>query len=160
MEKRYYYITEQDYKTAEMNGIKKDTVRARVYRHGYDIDRAITEKVRPRKETYWFEWKDKSVVCYSTYLCRINNGMTPEEAATKVYIDRYERFEQEYGLTKEHFKQAASIGVDERTLVQRRRKQKWDIERCVTTPKMSRSEAASLSTKKRREDKELTSVWK
>ena len=160
MEKRYYYITDDDYLKAEMNGIKKDTVRRRVVHYGWDVDRAITEKAKPQKNTGWSEWKDKSVVCYSTYLCRINNGMTPEQAATTEFIDHIERYEKEYGFTKEHFKRAAKIGVDYRTVVQRYLKLKWDVERCVSTPKMSRSEAASYSTKKRREDKDLNSVWK
>ncbi len=36
------YITPQDYETAAKNGIKRDTVRLRVYRNNWSIEDAIT----------------------------------------------------------------------------------------------------------------------
>ena len=48
--KRYFYITPEDFKIAEENGISKDTLLSRVRILGWDVDKAITTPVRTKRK--------------------------------------------------------------------------------------------------------------
>ena len=48
--KRYFYITPDDYRIAEENGISKDTLLSRVRKLGWDVDKAITKPVRAKRK--------------------------------------------------------------------------------------------------------------
>ena len=48
--KRYFYITPEDFKIAEENGISKDTLIMRVRKLGWDVDKAITKPVRIKRK--------------------------------------------------------------------------------------------------------------
>lgn len=59
------YLTEEDFLIAQSNGILYHTAHSRVYRYGWDADKAITQKPVKRKargESEWAKWKDKSLV--------------------------------------------------------------------------------------------------
>ena len=46
MEKKYWYITPDDFERAAKNGINKDTLRQRVRTLGWDIERAIKSPLK------------------------------------------------------------------------------------------------------------------
>ncbi len=49
--KRFQYITPEDFETAKKNGIFKSTLMKRVcWTYGWDIDRAITQVERSKRE--------------------------------------------------------------------------------------------------------------
>ena len=48
--KRYFYITPEDFKIAEENGIPEYVVTTRVIKLGWDIDRAITKPAREKRK--------------------------------------------------------------------------------------------------------------
>ena len=49
-DKRYFYITPEDFKIAEENGISKDTLLSRVRKLGWDVDKAITKPARKKRK--------------------------------------------------------------------------------------------------------------
>lgn len=77
------YLTECDYKIANENGIDRLLVYRRVYECGWEIERAITERVNDKYSPTgeWHKWKDVAVVSHGTYRVRRMRGMTEAEAA-------------------------------------------------------------------------------
>ncbi len=83
MEKRYWYITPKDYETAEKNGIKKDTVIQRVRKLGWDIDSAITKKIKRTNIPQEIIDKAKEMgIDRKTLVRRIRDGWNLEEACS------------------------------------------------------------------------------
>ncbi len=83
MEKRYWYITPEDYEVAAKNGIKKDTVIQRVRKLGWDIDSAITKKIKRLNIPQEIVDKAKEMgIDRGTLLRRIRDGWTMEEACS------------------------------------------------------------------------------
>ncbi len=83
MEKRYWYITPEDYEIAAKNGIKKDTVNQRVRRYGWDIDRAITQKSKRVDLPQEVMNKANEIgINKETVLRRIREGWDMEEACS------------------------------------------------------------------------------
>lgn len=157
--KRYFYITPEDYATAEKNGIHRHLVYQRV-NNGWDIERAITEPVSKRclKNGLWDRWKHKAVVCRRTFSSRIHRGMTPEQAALTPKITREDVGKRQRTYTDEQLAIAKSNGISKAVLSQRINSYKWTIEKAITTPVMSRKEVAILATKAIRKKKESNSV--
>ena len=52
-ERRYLYVTPDDFETAKRNGIPEKLVKTRVYRDGWEINRAITKKVTSKVYEPW-----------------------------------------------------------------------------------------------------------
>lgn len=152
-EKRYFYITPEDYETAKQNGIPESTVYRRVNQQGWDIDRAITQPLAKHSEKTgaWPRWKDKAVVCRGTFSSRINDGWTEEKAALTPPIPHSERNHKRGVITKEHLKIAEKYGISKKVISCRIFSCGWDIEKAITTPVMTRKQASMLGTKKRRE---------
>ena len=118
-DKRYFYITPEDFRIAEENGISKDTLLSRVRKLGWDVDKAINTPVRakrkftkeeiktmeeaitkPKKRGRQYvypEWvyreADKNGISYSALGNRIRRGMSLEEACTRKMITRLEALE-------------------------------------------------------------------
>ena len=85
MEKRYWYITPEDYEIAAKNGIKKDTVNQRVRRYGWDIDRAITQKSKRVDLPQEVMNKANEIgIDKETVLRRIREGWNMEEACSTI----------------------------------------------------------------------------
>jgi hypothetical protein len=74
-------LSENDYKIAEANGIPRNIVYMRFYRHAWDKEKAITQPVRQRLYL-WEKWKDKAVVSETTFRNRVHKGWPEEKAAT------------------------------------------------------------------------------
>lgn len=78
------YLTEQDYKVAQANGISPRNAYQRVHYYQWDTQRAITEPLREYIGT-WQEWKEtcaKNGISNPCFNARLKKGMLPEEAAT------------------------------------------------------------------------------
>lgn len=84
-DKRYFYITPEDFRIAEENGIPEYVVTTRVRKLGWDIDRAITKPVRGKRKFTEEEIKimEENGVDRNTASCRLKWGWTLEEALTK-----------------------------------------------------------------------------
>lgn len=145
-----YYITPEDFKRAEDNGISNDTLRQRVYSYGWPKGKAITKPVS--KGTGWKEYKDiaeEHGICYRTFADRRKRGWDPHEAATKpvtenknsIRIARSSRVDRVF--TDEQIQRAKENGVGYDLLWNRVRRWKWDVETAINTPVLTLSQAAS-----------------
>ena len=84
MEKKYWYITPDDFERAAKNGINKDTLRQRVRTLGWDIERAIKsplKKVRNIPQELLEEAKRKGITRH-LISGRISQGWSVEKACT------------------------------------------------------------------------------
>ena len=79
------YITDEDYATAEKNGIKKATVRARVMDFDWEIEKAITTPPRNfiNIPPQILRVLKKNKISIATYRGRINTGWSIERAMTE-----------------------------------------------------------------------------
>lgn len=89
MGKRYWYITPEDYKIAEENGIKKGTLNHRVKCYGWDIDKAITKKPKKRIIPKDLLIQAKSIGLDSKIISdRLRIGWTIERACSEPFKKR------------------------------------------------------------------------
>lgn len=144
-----YYITPEDFKRAEENGISNETLRQRVYSYRWPKEIAITKPIP--KGTGWKEYKglaQEHGICYRTFADRRKRGMDPYEAATKPVMDRKESIEiarskKKRTFTDEQIRIAKQNGIGYLTLWSRHKKRKMDIETAITRPLLTPSETAS-----------------
>lgn len=147
MEKRYDYITPEDYATAEKNGITKSAMEQRVYSYGWDIDRAITQPMRESRcfQSVWDKWghqATKNGISRAVFYSRINtSGWSESKAAsTKMmrggHPPRYTDEERE--IARRNGLDANFMGV----VTARIEKLGWTKEDALNTPKLSRKEQA------------------
>ncbi len=156
-EKRYFYITPEDYATARENGISEESVYQRVYKQDWDIDRAVTEPINTQyhKTGIWDEWRDKAVVGYKTFQSRMHLGWSAEKAALTPRTSQAERNRARSSFTEEQLAIAESNGISRGVLSQRFHSYKWPMEKAITTPVMSKNEAAKNAVEARRRKKEV-----
>lgn len=137
------YITPEQYKIAERNGMNKYTLERRVRQLGWNIDRALTQPTLRKNKTNWKEWKavaKQHGVSYPTYCSRLRIGWTCEEAATnrpktrrEITIERWEK--QGRRVTEEQIEVAKENGICYST-IHCRLHRGWSIEDAITkTPK-------------------------
>ncbi|OOZ79424.1 hypothetical protein BHL35_15745 [Bacillus cereus] len=148
-----YYITPEDFKRAEGNGISNDTLRQRVYSYGWPKEKAITKPVS--YGTGWKDYKDIAEeygICYRTFVDRRKRGMDPYEAATKPVMKKSDSIRLVVRASKtdtvfidEQVRRAKQNGVSREILWDRvkRRRQNWDIEVAINTPAFTPAQAAS-----------------
>ena len=150
-EKRYFYLTDADLEIAVSNGLNPQTVKDRVRKYGWDIDRAINQPTvkRSKEGSRWNEWKDKSVVCKNTFISRLKKGWTHEEAAYKPAMSQSEASKQKRKYSEEHYRIARENGISQGVVRYRVSQMKWDIEKAITTPVMSKKECGSLGLTRR-----------
>ena len=79
----YLALTEETYKIAEENGIRRDLVYRRVIENGWDVSRAIIEPINTKNHATgaWKRWEHISVVTYQNFRTRLSRGWTEAEAA-------------------------------------------------------------------------------
>lgn len=79
------YITEDEYKIAEANGIDKRTLEERIRRQFWDKKRAISQPKRERgKYTKWYKIAESNGISRGTFIARVNiGGWDCERAATE-----------------------------------------------------------------------------
>lgn len=145
------YLTPEDIKTAEANGINYNNVYSRFYSYGWSKEDAITKPVKKRNECPWYQYKElaeQHSVSYFRWYDRVYKyGMDPKEAATKKVVRGGLR--RKVRFTPEILARAAANGVSKETLKHRIYVYKWDFERAVNTP---------VDKSKRRKDYETTRI--
>ena len=79
------YITHEEYKIAEDNGIDKRTLEDRIRRQFWDKKRAISQPKRERgKYTKWYKIAESNGISRGTFIARVNiGGWDCERAATE-----------------------------------------------------------------------------
>ena len=79
------YITEEEYKIAEANGIDRRTLEDRIRRQFWDKKRAISQLKRERgKYTKWYKIAESNGISRGTFIYRVNMcGWDHERAATE-----------------------------------------------------------------------------
>ena len=147
--KRYFYITPEDYKIAEENGISKDTLLSRVRKLGWDIDKAITKPVRAKRKFTEEEIKameengiDRNVAAGRRYW-----GWTLEEAITKS-----KKKGRQYVYPEWVYKEADKNGISYSALGNRIRRG-MSLEEPCTRKVITKEEALVIARKKLKESK-------
>ena len=147
--KRYFYITPEDYKIAEENGISKDTLLSRVRKLGWDVDKAITKPVRAKRKFTEEEIKameengiDRNVAAGRRYW-----GWTLEEAITKS-----KKKGRQYVYPEWVYKEADKNGISYSALGNRIRRG-MSLEEACTKKIITKEEALVIARKKYKEKK-------
>lgn len=136
-----YFLLEEDFLTAEANGINRRLATQRVDSYGWDVERAITEPVNTRNEAFQREWVVWEATAKQNHVTRDNfynrtriRGMGAEEAATKPVRKSKRTDEQLAGMAK--------IGLYPNLVSTRIHKLGWSEEEALTTPKVTQKEQA------------------
>ena len=147
--KRYFYITPEDFRIAEENGISKGTLIMRVRRQGWDVDKAITEPVRAKRKFTEEEIKimKKNGLDRNTVSCRLQYGWALEEALTKA-----KKGGRQYVYPEWVYKEADKNGISYSALGSRIRRG-MSLEEACTKKTITRLEALEIARKKYKENK-------
>ena len=147
--KRYFYITPEDFKIAEENGISKDTLIMRVRKLGWDVDKAITKPVRIKRKFTEEEIKTikENGIDRNTVSCRLQWGWTLEEAITKP-----KKRGRQYVYPEWVYKEADKNGISYSALGSRIRRG-MSLEEACTKKMITRLEALEIARKKLKESK-------
>lgn len=163
MEKRYGYITPQDYETAEKSGITRHALEQRVRDYGWDIDRAITQplKIQVPFQPIWDEWQDvatKNGISKKLFYHRVKkNGWSKEMSATHP-IMKGKPLSDDW--TDEERETARRNGLDKNYMnaVKVRIRNGWTREEALNTPRLTvdeRLERVRAGVKNRRVNREF-----
>ena len=147
--KRYFYITPEDFKIAEENGISKDTLLSRVRKLGWDIDKAITKPVRVKRKFTKEEIKtmEENGVNQNIAANRMYWGWNLEEAITKP-----KKRGRQYVYPEWVYKEADKNGISYSALGNRIRRG-MSLEEACTRKMITREEALVIARKKYKEKK-------
>lgn len=125
------YLTDEDYRIAEENGISRRRAYLRYY-GGWSIHRSITEPVGSSRRSKYHDYKEiceKHGVSYQMFIGRIRKGMKPEEAAiSKVTKGRHNTL-----VPAEIYQLARENGINKST-VKTRIRYGWDHTLAATEP--------------------------
>lgn len=152
MDKRYGYITPNDYAIAEENGIGEHALYQRVQVYGWDIDRAITQPltIRQKADPVWDEWEQVATengVYKKLFNQRIKaGGWSPEKAATSP-VGKGRPLDLEW--TEEERELARKNGLDKNYMnaVKARIRLGWTREEALRTPILTEDERAKRVAK-------------
>ena len=147
--KRYFYITPEDFKIAEENGISKDTLLSRVRKLGWDVDKAITKPVRAKRKFTEEEIKtmEENGVNRNIAAGRRYWGWTLEEAITKS-----KKKGRQYVYPEWVYKEADKNGISYSALGNRIRRG-MSLEEACTRKVITKEEALVIARKKYKEKK-------
>jgi hypothetical protein len=129
------YLTDEDYETAERNGIARKAAYHRFYILCWDRLKAITTPVK-HHHNLWDDYKDRSKVAKTTFYERVRKGMTPEEAASlsPLPLGNPLRAKGKGKISLVDFKVAEENGISENTLKARVYQYRWPVELAVAVP--------------------------
>ena len=149
--KRYFYITPEDFKIAEENGISKSTLISRVRKLGWDIDRAITKPVRSKRKFTEEQIKimEENGVDRNTASGRLNKGWDPKEALTRPKKRGKQRIYPDWV-----YEEADKHGIRYSALGNRIRRG-MSLEEACTEKVITKQEALEIGRKKLKESKRL-----
>lgn len=150
-DKRYFYITPDDYRIAEENGISKDTLLSRVRKLGWDVDKAITKPVRAKRKFTKEEIKtmEENGVNQNIAANRMYWGWNLEEAITKP-----KKKGRQYVYPEWVYKEADKNGISYSALGNRIRRG-MSLEEACTKKTITKLEALEIARKKYKEKKKL-----
>ncbi|MFB9273403.1 hypothetical protein [Cohnella cellulosilytica] len=133
-----FYLSPEDYEVAAINGISRQTLDARIRRHGWDKARAITIPCQRRTDRGpWRRVAAANGIADSTFQARISiHGWDPEEAATTPPHPRpYELAAiKNRKIPREIYELAVANGISESTFRSRIYESGWDVRRAATEP--------------------------
>ena len=121
------YLTDEDFQTAQQNGISKTTAYQRFYEYGWTREDTVTKPVNSHLLVS-AEYKKKCAevgLSYSTFTKRVKRGMKPEMALA---------LSSKPKLSQEHIAIAEENGISLNTLKKRFYNYRWPIERAITEP--------------------------
>ena len=149
--KRYFYITPEDFKIAEENGIPEYVVTTRVRKLGWDIDRAITKPVRSKRKFTEEQIKimEENGIDRNTASGRLNKGWDPKEALTRPKKRGKQRIYPDWV-----YEEADKHGIRYSALGNRIRRG-MSLEEACTERVKTRQESAEIARKKLKESKRL-----
>ncbi|MCU5181543.1 hypothetical protein [Bacillus toyonensis] len=84
-----FFILDEHYKKAELNGINRRRLQERVHRYDWDIERAITQPLGTknmdfdRKHGDWMHVAERNGILRYTFYSRLKRGWSYHLAATK-----------------------------------------------------------------------------
>ena len=147
--KRYFYITPEDFKIAEENGIPEYVVTTRVRKLGWDVDKAITTPVRTKRKFTEEEIKtmEENGIDRNTASCRLKWGWTVEEA-----ISKPKKPGRQYVYPEWVYKEANKNGISYSALGNRIRSG-MSLEEACTKKTITKLEALEIARKKYKEKK-------
>ena len=149
--KRYFYITPEDFRIAEENGISKDTLLSRVRKLGWDIDRAITKPVRSKRKFTEEQIKimEENGVDRNTASGRLNKGWDPKEALTRPKKRGKQRIYPDWV-----YEEADKHGIRYSALGNRIRRG-MSLEEACTEKVITKQEALEIGRKKLKESRKV-----
>lgn len=134
------WLTKEDYATAKANGISYKTAYQRFHDYGWDKERTITEKVKPKAGKLWLQFKDtckQNNVDSALFNTRLGHGWTPERASSTPRMTREDRNKQraeKWELEKpDSLRLAEQNGISYKVWY-RRMKLGWDPMDAATVP--------------------------
>lgn len=130
------YLTDEDYKIAESNGISYKNAYNRFYNCHWSKEDTIT---KPIKTSLWDEYKDLCAangVSQMTFYSRVKRKMEPEKAATKPITPKTEHvhIRPNAKITKEVRAEAEKRGIKYTTLRKRVYGLHWSVEKALNEP--------------------------
>ena len=148
-DKRYFYITPEDFKIAEENGIPEYVVTTRVRKLGWDIDRAITKLVRSKRKFTEEQIKimEENGVDRNTASGRLNKGWDLKEALTRPKKRGKQRIYPDWV-----YEEADKHGIRYSALGNRIRRG-MSLEEACTKKTITKLEALEIARKKLKESK-------
>lgn len=149
-----FYITPEEYKMAEQNGITHARLEVRVRSFAWPKKKAISTPPAKKKKlgNDWVKLAKGNGICYSTFKYRSNElGWDKKRAATQPLQDRKLQAKRAYEKSRKYPKEfrdlALKNGIKERTF-ERRVKAGWDIKIAATRPAMTSREIGLLTKDK------------
>jgi len=145
-----YYITPEEYKQAEKNGVDPHNLERRIRLLGWNKEKAINTPLENHTDRRkWAQVAKKNGIGYRTFMSRITlYGYSEEEAETKPLQNRkkiaLKNTENNRVFPKKYLLLAEENGISYHTFYSRIKKYKWSFEKAATHPIMSHSEAGKL----------------
>lgn len=135
-----YYLTEEDYKIAESNGISERLAKFRYEQCAWEKERAITQAPRVT-ENLWPAYKEtakKNGVAQSTFYGRMYRGWDVDRAASTPPVDPKEggrrKAYKRVQIPEEIYELAKKNGIRRTTVWQRIQRYGFSFEEAATTP--------------------------
>lgn len=133
-----FWITPENYSTAEQNGISAKLLTDRVRSFGWDLKRATTNPPREllhRKE--WVAIAKANNILPRVFYHRVNKGMSQEQASTIPVMDKQTAINnlaiKKRKYPKEYEEMAVANGINKKTFISRMHR-KWKPLEAATVP--------------------------
>jgi len=133
-----FYITPDNYNTAQQNGITAHLLTNRVRTYGWDIIKATTTTPRPLNTNQ--EWRDiakENNISSSIFSHRVSTGMSMEKASSMPVMDKATLINNmaiaKRKYPKEYEDLAVSNGISVKTFC-KRMSRRWGLVEAATRP--------------------------